>query len=230
MVDSVNSRCPGPVAAKQAQIFSPPSTSLTVAMRCWFFFKCAAVHYDQKPPLWSGLSKGHFSRSKPKLFFLERTCFLPITLLNRAFFFSLSLIALSWTLKFNMTREACKVWDVAFSFICSFSEYCTAWSWGELSGTSTPGKFNNCLECFPYVNNLSYGRLLCHSKLFRNGLLTLKLLGSNSCFPMIIVHVFPPWHCVNTHPNAPDKQTVKTSAYIEVLTVAVYQYNSRITS
>ncbi len=29
-----------------------------------------------------------------------------------------------------------------------------------------------------------------------------------------------PWHCVNTHLNASDQQTAKTSAFIEVLTLA----------
>jgi len=44
-------------------------------------------------------------------------------------------------------------------------------------------------------------------------------MGSNR-FSQIISDVFPPWHCVNTHLNAPDQQTVKTSAVIEVLTLA----------
>ena len=44
-------------------------------------------------------------------------------------------------------------------------------------------------------------------------------MGSNSCFSKIIADVFPHWHCVNTHLNAPDQQTGKTSAFIEVLTL-----------
>ena len=41
-------------------------------------------------------------------------------------------------------------------------------------------------------------------------------MGSKSCFSKNIADVFPPWHRVNTHLNAPDQQTDKT---IEVLTL-----------
>ena len=58
-------------------------------------------------------------------------------------------------------------------------------------------------------------------KLFGNGLITLpRLMGSNNCFSTIIADGLPPWHCVNTHLNAPDQQTAKTSAFIEVVTLA----------
>jgi len=54
------------------------------------------------------------------------------------------------------------------------------------------------------------------SKLF--GLITLpRLIGSNSCFSKIIADVFHPWNSVSTHLNAPDEQTAKTFAFIEVL-------------
>jgi len=39
-------------------------------------------------------------------------------------------------------------------------------------------------------------------------------------FSEIIADVLPPWHCVNTHLNAPDQQTAKTSAFMEALTPA----------
>ena len=59
------------------------------------------------------------------------------------------------------------------------------------------------------------------SKLLENGIVTpLRLIGSNNYFCKIIADVFPPWHCVNTHLNAPDQQTDKPSAFIEVLTLA----------
>ena len=45
-------------------------------------------------------------------------------------------------------------------------------------------------------------------------------MGSNNSFSTIIAEVFPPWHCVNTHLNAPDRQTAKTSSFIEMGTFA----------
>ncbi|MEE6526683.1 hypothetical protein FKM82_027469 [Ascaphus truei] len=58
-------------------------------------------------------------------------------------------------------------------------------------------------------------------KLFGNGLITRpRLMGGNNCFAKIIADVFPPWHCVNTHLNAPDQQTAKTSTFIEEVTLA----------
>ena len=35
-----------------------------------------------------------------------------------------------------------------------------------------------------------------------------------------IADIFPPWHCINKELNAPDQQTAKTSAVIEVITLA----------
>lgn len=55
-------------------------------------------------------------------------------------------------------------------------------------------------------------------KLFGSGLITLpRLVGSNKCFFKIITDVFP---CDNTHLNAPVQQTAKSSAFIEVITLA----------
>jgi len=42
-------------------------------------------------------------------------------------------------------------------------------------------------------------------------------MSSNNCFSKIIADVFPPLDCVNTRLNAPDQQTAKTYACIEVL-------------
>jgi len=58
-------------------------------------------------------------------------------------------------------------------------------------------------------------------KLFGNDLVTLsRLMGSNNCSSKIIADVFPPWHCVSTHLNALDQQTAKTSAFIQLVTLA----------
>ena len=47
-----------------------------------------------------------------------------------------------------------------------------------------------------------------------------RFTGSNNCFSMIIADMFPPWHCVNTHLNAPDQQPAKTLAFVEAVTLA----------
>ena len=61
------------------------------------------------------------------------------------------------------------------------------------------GKTENCLECFPLVNDLSYCRRL-NSKLLGNGFITLsRLMCGNNCFSETIADVFPSWHCVLTH-------------------------------
>ena len=44
-------------------------------------------------------------------------------------------------------------------------------------------------------------------------------MGSNSCFSKVIADVFPPWHRVNTHLDAAEQQTDRTSAFIELLTL-----------
>jgi len=88
-----------PVAAKQAQIISPPPPCLTVGMRClcWyavfvFFPKHAAVHCDQTSPLWSHLSKGHCSRSVAVCsdVTLQTLAVLPCSFLERRGFLLLS--------------------------------------------------------------------------------------------------------------------------------------------
>ena len=67
IVNLVTAGCPGPVAAKQAQIISPPPPCLTVGMRClcqyaaFGFLHQPAVRYDQTFTLWSCLYKVHCS-------------------------------------------------------------------------------------------------------------------------------------------------------------------------
>ena len=55
-------------------------------------------------------------------------------------------------------------------------------------------------------------------------------MGSNNCFSKIIADVFPPWHRVNTHLNAAEQQTDKTSAFIELLTLTDDQLISALIS
>jgi len=49
---------------------------------------------------------------------------------------------------------------------------------------------------------------------------TPRLLGSNCCFAGIIPGVVPHWYFVSTDLNAPEKQSAKTAAFLEVLTLA----------
>jgi len=91
------------------------------------------------------------------LFFRDKRL-LPVTVPNKPYLFSLCLIVLSWTLTFNMLTEACRVWDAAPGFFCSFSEHCTVWPLGELAGTSTAGRIDSCFECF--VSNISHCRMM----------------------------------------------------------------------
>jgi len=49
-------------------------------------------------------------------------------------------------------------------------------------------------------------------------------MGSNSCFSEIIADVFPPWHRVNTHLDAAEQQTDRTSALMKVLTLTDDQW------
>ena len=49
-------------------------------------------------------------------------------------------------------------------------------------------------------------------------------MGGNNGFTTITADVFPPSHCVNTNLNAPDQQTAKTSAFIDVVTLADHLY------
>ena len=121
---------------------------------------------------------------------------------------------------FYMLTEARGVWDVDLVFFTISFEHFTDWPWDKLHGKSTPGQIGNCPECFSLVNNLSLCRMM-DSKLFGNDLITLpRLVGGNNCFSKIITDVFSPRHCVNSHPNAPDRQITKSFLFIEVATLA----------
>ncbi len=45
-------------------------------------------------------------------------------------------------------------------------------------------------------------------------------MAATLCYSKIIADVLPPWRYVNTHLKASDQQTDKTSAFLEVLTLA----------
>jgi len=44
-------------------------------------------------------------------------------------------------------------------------------------------------------------------------------MGCNNCFSEIIADVFPPWHCVKTHLNAPEQETARMSDFKKLLTL-----------
>lgn len=108
-----------------------------------------------------------------------------------------------------MLTEPCQVRDVAVGFFF-FLNLKFLWA---LHVLSTPGKIGSCRKCFPCVNNLSNCRLI-DLKVFRNSLLSLpRLMGRHRCFSKIMANIFPPLCCVNTHLNAWDQQTVRSSVY-----------------
>lgn len=98
MLNLMTTRCSGPVAAKQAQIITPPPPCLTLGIRCFnmlflVFTKCITVHYDHTCPLWSCLAKWHCSRSLaiclvlrcPAMWFVKGRGFLLTILPNRQY-------------------------------------------------------------------------------------------------------------------------------------------------
>ena len=165
------------------------SVQRTLFQKSWCLFRCNFTNL-----------------SCAAMFFLERRRFLlqPIQTIHTCSVFSL--IVLPWTVTFNMLTEACRVWDAVCGLFCSFSEYYTVWPWGELARTSPAEKIGNCLRCFPFsvwilFLTAEWWTLNCLHVLTTPP----SLMGSNSCFSMIIADVFPPWHCV-AHLNAPDQQ------------------------
>lgn len=42
-------------------------------------------------------------------------------------------------------------------------------------------------------------------------------MDSNNCFSKVIAHVVPLWHCAKTHLKTPQRQTVKSPAFLEAL-------------
>ena len=90
VVDSLTARCPGPVAAEQTKMISPPPACLTVGMRYVF-----GVLRTWCCVSWSNIREVffHMQLCKPKL-----CCSIP----NKPYLISLFIIVLSWTLTFNM--------------------------------------------------------------------------------------------------------------------------------
>lgn len=128
MVDSLTARYPGPVAAKEAQIVTPPPP-------CWRFIRgiCAEMNMALciTSSLWSHLFKKHYYRS------LVVCSHVTILFLERKGFLLATLTVVSGNLIFNILTEACLRWS-SLSFTLFF--FCTVWPWGEFPGTSSSGK------------------------------------------------------------------------------------------
>jgi len=117
IVDWKTARSPGPVAAKLAQIITPPPHCLTVGMRyvcgVWLLALCIMaknLHFV------SSVQKGIV----PEAILIQY--FSNCTVMNC-----------------NMLTEACRAWGVALDFLLTF----TVWPWGEFVETSTSGKIGN---------------------------------------------------------------------------------------
>lgn len=100
-----------------------------------------ALHYDQTSPLTGVLWIFQMQRCKSKLcshVLLKDKRIFPSFQTKLVHFF---LIVLSCTLRFNMLTEAWRSWEVAVRVftVCR-------WPWR----TSTPGRTDSCLECFPF--------------------------------------------------------------------------------
>lgn len=126
-----------------------------------------------------------------------KSCFLLI-LPNKPHLFCFVLIVLLWTLTINIHR--CNSWG-----LCIFSEQCMVWPWGKFAGTFTPGKIDNCLECF--VNNLSQCRMMDFKLLiiiWKWPYNPSRLMMASNCFSKPIADVFPPWrlNALNKLPRA----------------------------
>lgn len=123
--------------------------------------------------------------------------------LSRTFLVSLFLIVLSWMLKLKMAKWGLQSQICCSLISCNFSERHMIWPCGKLTEMPTAVKIDNHFECFPLVNNRSYGEMM----LFGNGLITLLwLTGSNSCFSDIITDVFSHWDCVKAQMNVPNQK------------------------
>lgn len=100
-----------------------------MGLRCLYSY--ALFRFYQTPPLWSHLSKGHFSwyvcsggtlltwAMQPNSFYKEETFTWQPFQANPICHF---LTALLWTLIFIIITEACRVWDVAISLSIAQSD------------------------------------------------------------------------------------------------------------
>ncbi len=149
-------------------------------------------------------------------FFLDRRGFPLASLPNMPYLSHIFLIVLSWTLLFNMLTEACGACgEVLGSSAISLSV--TRSDFGvNLLGCLLLGGLVSVLNVFHLwiiFSTVEWWTSICLDY-------SSQIDGSNNCFSKIIADVLTPWHCVNTHLKAPDQQTAKTSAFIEVLTLA----------
>lgn len=90
-------------------------------------------------------------------------------------------------------------------FFCSFSEHYTLSTWCEFARMSIHGKVGR-----NFVNNLSHCVMM--------DLQSYNPSQIDSWFFEIVADFFLPWHCVYTHLNASEQQTVKPSTFIKMLT------------
>jgi len=137
MFDSVTGRCQGPVAAKQAQIITPPTCAWQLVWGMWVFqtWCCAlwpniCTHvrktlFHKSCDLWCNLSHA-------AMFFFKEKRIFPCNPSKQAQSFqtllSRTLAQLLGTLSFLWTLHSLTL--------------------GELNGTSTPGKIGGCLKPF----------------------------------------------------------------------------------
>lgn len=104
-------------------------------------YNSKALHYDQTSPLIGVLWIFQMQRCKSKLcshVLLKDKRIFPSFQTKLVHFF---LIVLLCTLRFNMQTEAWRSWEVA---VREFTV--SRWPWR----TSTPGRTDSCLECFPF--------------------------------------------------------------------------------
>lgn len=111
---------------------------------------------------------------------------------------------------FNMLTEAYRVWHVVL-VLFAVSQHCIVWLWNEFAGISTPVKLGNCLKNFLLVNNFSHYKMMHF------------VCKWQKIWTPYIADIFPPWCCVNPHHKAPEHQSAKTSALIEMVTTAADQ-------
>lgn len=116
-IDSVNSRCPGPLVANQRQIITVPLPMHTshvcshqsLFQKSYGLFRCDVANL-------SHCAMFLFKEKRRRGFFVA-------TFQNKPYPFRLLLIEMSQT--FSMLTEACREGDVALGFSRSFSEHCT---------------------------------------------------------------------------------------------------------
>lgn len=107
----------------------------------------------------------------------------------------------------NIWRVACRVWALALAF-----HGLTVWIYWETSG--------EIASCFKLILNFTFLIKTVEWWIWNSLEITLWRVMSTKSYLSKITAVFPHQYCLNTRLNAPDLQTVKTSAFIEVLPLA----------